>query len=380
MTSPKSEVIERRALALRQHSGHEMFMFALRAHEVLKFASISRIARDDQATVIGYQRQEVRKHVEDILEYLNQEGALFPNALILALNESVRFRRSRGPGTEDGLVQAGTIEIPVPGPNDQPPAWIVDGQQRALALSRAKNADFPVPVVAFVAPLVDVQREQFIRVNSARPLPRALVTELLPQTDLTLPRWMAARKLPSAIVEMLNSSSSSPFHKLIRRPSATSIKDGAERGIVTDSAVVEMVRARLTESGGCLFPYRNFATGETDTASALGMLIAYWSAVKTVFPEAWGVPPTRSRLMHAAGVKSMGSLMDTIIPRVGGNRETTVDVLTAELQRIAPACRWTAGSWEGLGGVPWNGIEDTPRDVRLLSNHLVRLYLAGTHG
>jgi ribonuclease D len=186
---------------------------------------------------------------------------------------------------------------------------------------------------------------------------------------------MAARKLPSAIVEMLNSSSSSPFYRLIRRPSLANTKDTAERGVVTDTALVEMVRARLTETGGCLFPHRNIATGETDTASALALLASYWTAVKTVFPDAWGLPPTRSRLMHAAGIKAMGSLMDAMVPRVGANRETATEVLAVELRRIASACRWTSGSWEGLGGVPWNGIEDTPRDVRLLSNHLVRLYV-----
>jgi DGQHR domain-containing protein len=375
MSVIKSPVIERRALSFRQNPDHEMFVFALRAHEVLSLASISRISRTEQEALIGYQRQEVRKHVEDILEYLNQDGALFPNALILAFNESVKFRRSRGPGTEDGLVQAGTLEIPVPGIDDPPPAWIVDGQQRALALSRARNGDFPVPVVGFVAPRVEVQREQFLRVNNTRSLPRALITELLPQTDLALPRWMAARKLPSAIVETLNSSSSSPFYRLIRRPSLANTKDTAERGVVTDTALVEMVRARLTETGGCLFPHRNIATGETDTASALALLVSYWTAVRTVFPDAWGLPPTRSRLMHAAGIKAMGSLMDAMVPRVGANRDTAPEALAIELRRIADACRWTAGSWEGLGGVPWNGIEDTPRDVRLLSNHLVRLYV-----
>lgn len=377
--TPKGNIIERRALALHQHRTHEMYLFALKAHEVLQLATISRITRDDQATIIGYQRQEVRKHVEDILEYINQDGAMFPNAIILALSESVRFRRSRGPGTEDGLVHAGTIEIPIPEKNDPPPAWIVDGQQRAIALSRARDGNFPVPVVAFVAPLVEVQREQFIRVNSTRPLPRALVTELLPQTNVTLPRWMAARKLPSAIVEMLNNSPSSPFYRLIRRPSAANSRD-TDRGIVTDGALVEMVRTRLAEAGGCLFPLRNFATGETDTASAFAILIGFWNAVKSTFPDAWGIPPTRSRLMHAAGIKAMGSLMDAIVPRVGATRDNADHVFVPEVQRVALACRWIAGSWEGLGDVPWNGIEDTPRDVRLLSNHLVRLYLSGGHG
>ena len=372
-------MLERRALSFRQNADHELFVFALRADEILQVAAISRITRSEQETLIGYQRQEVRKHVEEIREYLDQEGALFPNAIILAFSEAVRFRRSRGPGTEDGLAMAGTLEIPFPDAEHSPPAWIVDGQQRALALAHCKRPDFPVPVVAFVASRVEVQREQFLRVNNTRPLPRGLVTELLPQTDLALPRWMAARKLPSAIVDALNAAPTSPFHKLIRRPSSAGTKTQAERGVVTDTALVEMVRARLSESGGCLFPYRNVATGETDTEQALALLIAYWSAVRATFPEAWGLMPTKSRLMHAAGIKAVGCLMDSMIPRVSLKSDNAADVFAEELRRIAPQCRWTSGSWEGMGGVPWNGIEDTPRDVRLLSNHLVRAYLAAVH-
>lgn len=372
--NPAAAHLERRALAIHQHPNHEMYLFALRADEILKIAAISRIARTSDAELIGYQRQEVRKHVEDILEYLNSGDILFPNALILAFSEAVRFRRSRGPAPDDGLVQAGTIEIPLPGEGEAPPAWLVDGQQRALALARSSRPDFAVPVVGFVAAQVQVQRDQFIRVNSTRPLPRALLTELLPETDLALPRWMAARKLPSAIVDTLNSSPESPFYKLVKRPSGRTGE--ADIAVLNDTALVEMVRARLHESGGCLFPYRNVATGETDGENVLRLLVVYWSAVRAVFPDAWGVPPTRSRLMHGAGIKAMGSLMDAIISRLRTSTHSFPADVEAELRRVADVCAWTTGVWKGMGGVPWNSVEDTPRDVRMLSNHLLREYLA----
>lgn len=370
--NPTATVLERRALAIRQHPSHEMFVFALRADEILKIAAISRIARTSGEALIGYQRQEVRKHVEDILEYLNSGEILFPNALILAFSESVRFRRSRGPAPDDGLVQAGTLEIPLPGEGDAPPAWLVDGQQRALALSRSNRPDFAVPVVGFVAAQVQVQRDQFIRVNNARPLPRALLTELLPETDLALPRWMAARKLPSAIVDTLNSSPESPFYRLVRRPSSRPRE--ADAAVVNDTALVEMVRARLHDAGGCLFPYRNVVTGETDGESVLRLLVVYWSAVRAVFPDAWGQPPTRSRLMHGAGIKAMGNLMDKVISRIRTSSPSLREDVEAEIRRVADVCAWTSGTWEGMGGAPWNSVEDTPRDVRLLSNHLLREY------
>lgn len=371
--TPSAPFLERRALAIRQHPNHEMFVFALRADEILRIAAISRVARAPDEDLIGYQRHEVRQHVQDILEYLDSGDILFPNALILAFSDAVRFRRSRGPAPDDGLVQAGTLEVPLPRDGELAPAWLVDGQQRALALSRCKRPDFAVPVVGFVAGQLHVQRDQFIRVNSTRPLPRALLTELLPATDLALPRWLAARKLPSAIVDTLNVSPESPFHRLIRRPSGKTA--GADGSVVNDSAVVEMVRARLHDAGGCLFPYRNVATGETESEMVLRLLVSYWAAVRAVFSDAWGQPPTKSRLMHGAGIKAVGNLMDAIIPRIRPSLPSLQEDLESELQRIAPICRWTAGKWEGMGDVPWNGVEDTPRGVRLLSNHLVREYL-----
>jgi DGQHR domain-containing protein len=379
--NPAAAHLERRALAIRQHPNHEMYLFALRADEILKIAAISRIARTSEAELIGYQRQEVRKHVEDILDYLNSGDILFPNALILAFSESVRFRRSRGPSPDDGLAQAGTLEIPLPEEGEAPPAWLVDGQQRALALARSSRPEFAVPVVGFVASQVQVQRDQFIRVNSSRPLPRALLTELLPETDLALPRWIAARKLPSAIVDTLNNSPESPFFRLVKRPSSRAHESASralepDSAVVTDTALVEMVRSRLHDSGGCLFPYRNVATGETDGDSVLRLLVAYWSAVRAVFPDAWGIPPTRSRLMHGAGIKAMGSLMDAIISRLRTSSPSFRADLEAEMRRVVEVCAWTSGVWKGMGAVPWNSVEDTPRDVRLLSNHLLREYLA----
>ena len=43
-----------------------------------------------------------------------------------------------------------------------------------------------------------VQREQFILVNKAKPLPTRLINELLPETGgIVLPRDLSARKVPS---------------------------------------------------------------------------------------------------------------------------------------------------------------------------------------
>src|SRR6202012_5755232 len=136
----------------------------------------SRIARDENDTLKGFQRKEIQNHVKSIAEYLDQGNVLFPNAIILALSPEVEFKQSRGP-TPEGIAevaQIGTLSIPIRDEGNRV-AWIVDGQQRSLALSRTTNTDSAVPVVAFISGDVETQREQFILVNKARPLPVRLI-------------------------------------------------------------------------------------------------------------------------------------------------------------------------------------------------------------
>ena len=83
--------------------------------------------------------------------------------------------------------------------------------------------------------------------------------------------------------------------------------------------------------------------------------------------------------MHGVGIKSMGHLMDTILPRMNPYHDDVLLRSREEIERIAPICRWTEGTWEGMGNIPWNQPENTPRSVKLLSNHLVREYSKALH-
>lgn len=370
----ESRVIRRRAIRLEQTDRHPLYLFSLTGNEILSVAEISRVSRDDDGKLLGYQRAEVKRHVGDIVDYLNSEAPLFPNSLIFALSSDVKFVRSRGPQVDDGLTQAGTIEIPIPADGEKKPAWIVDGQQRALALSKSKRRDFPLPVSAFVADEVDVQRDQFLRVNNTKPLPRGLITELLPDVSSPLPAKLAAKKIPSAICDLLNSDEASPFFGMIRRSSAS--PDQKRTAVISDGVVVKMVEESLSQFSGCLFPYRNLATGQTDSDMIMRTLIVFWSAVKNAFPDAWGRPPTESRLMHGAGIRAMGRLMDKITPGIDVRQKRAVKEVEEELTLVAPVCRWTDGHWgPELSGMGWNEVQLVPRHISNLSNFLIRTYL-----
>lgn len=368
-----TRMIKRRALRVEQCKGHPLYLFCLTGDEILSIADISRVSRDDAGTLIGYQRAEVKRHVQEIVDYLNSDQVLFPNSIILAVSSRVRFISSRGPNVGDGMVVSGTLEIPVPRDKERKPAWIVDGQQRALAISKSRRRDLAVPVNAFVADDIEIQRDQFLRVNNTRPLPRGLITELLPEVSTPLPANLEAKKIPSAICELLNTNEHSPFYQLIRRSSLST--ESKKSAIISDASIISIVQESISSPSGCLFPYRNLATGETDFDGLWKILVAYWSAVKSTFPEAWGKSPAKSRLMHGAGLRAMGRLMDRIMSSVDPQSPHAIAHVKHELAVIAPVCHWMSGRWSELGDLQWNEVQNVPRHIRMLSSFLIRSYV-----
>ena len=365
MTSPIDYILVR---ALRAFQGNEtpVYSFFLPGAEITRIADISRIHRDEQENLKGFQRREIKEHVNSIVKFLDCGSVIFPNSIILAMSPEIEFRQSRGP-VPNGLVEAaqgGTLTIPIY-PEGQRVAWIVDGQQRSLALSRAKNRDLAVPVIGFVSSDIGTQREQFMLVNRAKPLPNRLINELLPEIGSVLPRDLAPRKLPSELCNLLNKDPSSPFYGLIRRES----DENSETAVIVDTAIIETIKKNLRQPLGALSQYSSL--NETDTDAMYRLLVSYWSAVRDTFSNAWGLRPHESRLMHSAGIKAVGSLMDSIVLRAEGTLAVD-DEIKRSLQRIAPYCRWIEGTWEQLGW-RWNEVQSTTQHVSRLSDFLVRM-------
>ena len=126
---------------------------------------------------------------------------------------------------------------------------------------------------------------------------------------------------------------------------------------------------------GCLFTYRNVATGIVDLAGISRVLAIFWDAVRAEFPDAWGLPPTRSRLMHGTGIRSMGRVMDHVMKGIDAEDRRASSWVRRELRLLRPVCRWTSGTWEILNDLRWNEIQNVPTHVRALGEALVRSYL-----
>lgn len=372
--SGKDEEIVVRALRTTQGDNLDVYALFIRGSDLVRIADISRISRDESDTLKGFQRPEIRSHVKGIVDYLNQGNVIFPNAIILALSPEIKFVAARGskPTGDEGIAQAGTLRIPLHREGLRS-AWIVDGQQRSLALAKASNADLPVPVVGFVSDSLTTQREQFILVNKAKPLPTRLLNELLPETGtILLPRELSARKAPAELCGLLNRDPHSPFYRLIKLPS----DQETSQAVVIDTAIIKMIRSSMTNPLGALYPYKSSNDETTNVEAMYQLLVLFWRAVKECFPNDWGADPKNSRLMHSAGITALGVLMDRIYAKISG-REENYNLIRKEVEKVAPHCAWSSGKWPLLN-VSWNEVQSTPQDIKNLQDTLIRLHMTSS--
>lgn len=354
--------------ALRIRQGEQfIYTFGVDGKRIHDFTTISRVHREDKR-LQGYQRPEVRTHIRAIRRYLESAGAMLPNSIVIAFDDRVRFEAS-GTASSVGYISIGELVIPVDEalPENERPAWLVDGQQRSAAIRDSGLVEFPVAAVGFIAKGEEEQRSQFILVNNTKPLPKGLIHELLPDTKGHLPAAYARKRLPAEILTRLNFGTApmgEPFASRIATPTMA-------EGYIKDNSVLRMIENSLSD--GALYQYRDPVTGSGDLNQLLLHLNYFWTCVEVTFPEAWSLPPSKSRLTHGAGIQSLGYVMDAITDGVPAIDLPTLEI-PAKLEKLREHCAWTTGTWDfGSDQVRrWNGIQNTPNDVRLLTGHLLR--------
>lgn len=352
------------ALQVRQ-GGRHIYCFAIDGKRVLDFTAVSRVKRSDSGGLDGYQRPEVLSHIRAIRRYLESPDAMLPNAIVLAFDARVRFEPYRRRSAVD-YSAVGELVIPVDETLDDAnkPALLVDGQQRVAAIRDADVAEFPVAAVAFIASDEEEQRSQFILVNNSKPLPKGLIHELLPDATGYLPPKYARRQLPALIMTRLNLDDDSPFRGAISTPTAPS-------GYIKDNSVLKMIENSLYD--GALYQYRDPEDGSGDVEQMILHLKIYWNLVECTWPIEWKLIPRKSRLTHGVGIQSLGYVMDALTDGFAADALPKLK-LDKYLSDLSDVTAWAGGTWD-LGPEDqrrWNGLQNTPNDIKLLTNALLR--------
>lgn len=356
------------AIELTQGKGNKLYCFTVDGKIIEHFATVSRVRREELGDIAGYQRPEVRKHIAEIRRYLESGNPMLPNALVLAFDPTVRFVPDQSSGNASVGGRLGHLLIPNADSesNENKPGFVVDGQQRLAAIREAQIDTFPVIVSAFIAHSDAEQREQFILVNSTKPLPKSLIYELLPTTGATLSLALTKRRFPAKLLARLNQDKDSPFLESIQTTTYPT-------GFVKDNSILRMIENSLSD--GLLFRLAPIPGEQPNEEPMLAALKAYWAAVKGVFGDAW-LPPKKSRLLHGAGILSMGFLMDTIADLHPGAPMDSVEHYSVQVARIKRHCNWTHGYWDFGGGnqIRWNEIQNTGKHISYLTGFLIRAY------
>lgn len=336
-----------RAIQAKQSPNHQILSFAARPTDILAFSEIERVNRSEDGTLTGFQRHQIAPHIKEIRDYLSHDNAILPNPIVIAFVQ----------GTSVKNIEPGLTELTINAAENKP-GFVVDGQQRLTALSGLLEKDFEVLVSALICKDYDEMRQQFVLLNNTRPLPKALIYELLPLTP-DLPERFTARAFAAKLVEMLNYDENSSLHGQIKQHTNPT-------GIISDTAIQKIVMNSVSDGA-----IREFMGSDDYVDKSFALLSDYFAAIQQVFPEAWkGHKPKTSRLIHGAGVVAMGYLMEFLYSRHGA---TSINTFVPVLDKLSSRCYWTGGVWpfSTTDQRDWNKIQNVPQDIMTLASYLV---------
>ena len=113
-----------------------------------------------------------------------------------------------------------------------------------------------MPVSAFITKTDEEQREQFMLVNSTKPLPKSLLNELSPYTNGRLPSELQAKKFASYLTLCMNFEDG-PLNGRIKTATNPS-------GTIADTSIIKMIDALKVHIGNL-----NVPTGKLYVQTAL---------------------------------------------------------------------------------------------------------------
>ena len=350
------------ALLPRQSPAHTVISICARAVDVLRFAQIDRIGRNEDGSLRGFQRPQVANHIREIRQYLSSAEAVLPNSVVVAFTEDAGVLVEP---TAEGTAQ---VRIPL---HEKCAGFVVDGQQRLTALSGLPDKDFQLFVSILICRSVDDLRKQFILINNTRALPKALIYELLP-TVQGLPERLSGRTVAARMVDRLNYDEESSLHGQIKQHTNPSglLQDTVLQKIVMDSLVGGALRGFMSSSRA---RFSDELDIETDSFERGFRLISnFFASVQQVFDVEWiNQTPRSSRLVHGVGLVGMSFVMEYLHAVDGAFEKADFE---PSLQLLEPFTAWTNGHWTfDDEELKWNSLQFLPKHYRTLGNYLVRV-------
>ena len=287
---------------------------------------VAQIEHFDALIGTGVQREEVKRHILEIKEGI-ENGGQIPNSVLLVFDPTRTVHSASGeleegdkPGPEKGFINRpadSIVELDNPQDETSPIAQriatvqlfipyrkaafdhekilsIADGQQRTAALGLASVdivPEYTVTVSAILPADASSKRTIFFISNNARRVNSDFQKLIQQDTPLETPT--------PGVTRLLTIQPDSPLFELIELPGRKNHKSV----IKFNSVEQALVKGFVEEFKG---------TEVTLTKDELyAVSKAFYTAVSETWPEAWGLKPTESKLMSGLGFRSLTVLFAT---------------------------------------------------------------------
>lgn len=275
-------------------------MFKLSSAELERLTYVTPRSKNDPHEI---QRIISRARAKEIGEYIQQPLSLFPNAVVVSLEEDVKVSETQDPG-----------EVVLEFPSEEGRyAYILDGQHRLAGFQHSNGVEFDLPVVALRGADEELRAKIFADINSKQ-------TQVSDVHLLSL--YYQIRSLPAEegatidVIKSLTEGADSPLHGRIKF-----LDD--ERNTWVKNTAMKRWLAPHTQSGGVL---ASKAPGEQAQ-----ILKEYFKGIQQTWPAAWG--DSKHALTKPFGLEVMCSVFPAAKHRVDLNcgRQYTKDNFAAQL-------------------------------------------------
>jgi DGQHR domain-containing protein len=240
-----------------QQKGRKLFLFKLSSTELRRLTYVTPRSKNDPDEI---QRIISPSRAKEIGAYIQEELSLFPNAIVVSLEEDVSVSETEDPGEI-------TLEFPS---EEGRYAYILDGQHRLAGFEHSNGVEFELPVVALRGADEELRAKIFADINSKQ-------TQVSDVHLLSL--YYQIRSLPAEegatidVIKSLTESTDSPLHKRIK------FLDDEKDTWVKNTAMKRWL-APHTQSGGVL-------AAKTPGEQAQ-ILKEYFKGIRATWPSAWG--------------------------------------------------------------------------------------------
>ena len=304
-----------------------------------------RIAANEKA----YQRQIIRKKIDELVQYYEQcrqarDLPSIPGAVIISCDEALKFEPA-----EEGL-SIGTLKVP----EREGILRAIDGQHRLLALhadrERFEGEDFTVPAVIFDRLPEDHVVQMFVTINAKHTRLNASHLVSLSGRQLYADDDLAAAH---DVVRALNDREDSPLYGDIKLL-------GVGKG--------RLAQAPLAQELKRLFSSDAFGAGRKGDAfreESKRFFVNYLKQVAQVFNAAWG--GRKYSIKSATAMRAFIRVAPDVVRRLDQERADRADfraigrVISPWGRRIGDLRFETDGAWKRSGTT----VESLAKELRL---------------